>query len=246
MIKSLLRLGRVRLLIGYSIAICVRAFGRTYEVRILPADALSKAKDYLPCIMATWHGQNYALATLPPPTDKIKILLSRSSDGQLLQPAFQSLGYGAIRGSGAGAQRGKWLKKGGLQAIAEMIEALREGFSIAMTADTFNESRIAGRGIISLASYSGRPIVPLAVTTSNRWVLNNSDKTTVNLPFGRIVVLVGEPINVPDLSSLSIDERRRVVAQKRRELEFSLNSLNTEALRIVDRKTTDLPQAVPG
>jgi lysophospholipid acyltransferase (LPLAT)-like uncharacterized protein len=234
LIKNLIRLGPVRVLIGSCIAVCLRAWARTYEVKVIPADALSKAKDYLPCILATWHGQNYALAAVPPPTAQIKILLSRSIDGELLQPALQRLGYGTIRGSGAGAQRDKWLKKGGVQATSVMIDALRQGFSIAMTADTFNESRIAGKGVIALAGYSGRPIIPLAITTSNRWVLNNRDRTTVNLPFGRSLVLIGEPISVPNLSDLSVVERRFMVAQKRSELELALNSLNAEALRIVD------------
>ena len=41
-------------------------------------------------------------------------------------------------------------------------------------------------GIVTLARLSGRPIVPVALATSRRKVLEKTwDKTTINLPFGR-------------------------------------------------------------
>jgi hypothetical protein len=47
------------------------------------------------------------------------------------------------------------------------------------------ESRQAGEGIVRLAKISGRPIVPVALATSRRNVLERTwDKTTINLPFG--------------------------------------------------------------
>ena len=49
-----------------------------------------------------------------------------------------------------------------------------------------------------LARLSGRPILPVAMTTSRRKVLEKTwDKTTINLPFGRCGVAMGEPVVVP-------------------------------------------------
>ena len=46
-------------------------------------------------------------------------------------------------------------------------------------------ARVAGRGIVKIAQASGCPIYPIAVATNHRIVMNNWDRTTVNLPFSR-------------------------------------------------------------
>ena len=49
-----------------------------------------------------------------------------------------------------------------------------------------------------LAKLSGRPIFPIALATNHRYVLKNTwDKTTVNLPFGKGCLKIGDPIFVP-------------------------------------------------
>ena len=73
--------------------------------------------------------------------------------------------------------------------------------------------RDAGLGIVTLAKLSGRPIIPLAVATSRRKVLEKSwDKTTINLPFGRGAAIVGDPILVPaDAGEAEMEEKRQEV-----------------------------------
>ncbi len=66
-----------------------------------------------------------------------------------------------------------------------MLEALAEGYNMAMTADVPKVSRVAGRGIILLARKSGRPIFPFALATSRFKRLDNWDRSSINLPFGR-------------------------------------------------------------
>ncbi len=58
-------------------------------------------------------------------------------------------------------------------------------------------ARVAGLGIVKLAQHSGRPIYPVAIATSRRIVLDNWDRTAINLPFGRVAMVAGEPIYVP-------------------------------------------------
>ena len=66
-----------------------------------------------------------------------------------------------------------------------------------MTADVPKVSRVAGLGIVKIAQMSGRPIYPVAMATRRRIVLDNWDRTTVNLPFGRGAGVAGAPIYVP-------------------------------------------------
>ena len=48
-----------------------------------------------------------------------------------------------------------------------------------------------------LARESGRPIMPFAMATSRFIRLNNWDRTTINLPFGRGALVGIEEIHVP-------------------------------------------------
>ncbi|TIR67965.1 MAG: hypothetical protein E5X18_25440, partial [Mesorhizobium sp.] len=87
----------------------------------------------------------------------------------------------------------------------------------------------AGLGIVLLARLSGRPILPSAIATSRRKVLEKSwDKTTINLPFGRSAVIVGQPVFVPANADDAEMER------KRQEVTASLNAATAEAYRLVD------------
>ncbi len=73
---------------------------------------------------------------------------------------------------------------------------MSEGYNVALTADVPKVSRVAGAGIIRLARDSGRAIYPVALASSRRKVLDNWDRTTINLPFSRIAGVVGDPIRV--------------------------------------------------
>lgn len=89
--------------------------------------------------------------------------------------------------------------------------------------------REAGQGIVLLAKLSGRPILPVAFTTSRRKVLEKSwDKTTINLPFGRGSTVVGQPIEVP------ADADEAMLEAKRQELTEALNAATGQAYRMVD------------
>ena len=76
-------------------------------------------------------------------------------------------------------------RKGGVGAFQQMLDALADDYSVALTADVPKIARVAGRGIVMLARESGRPIFPIALATSRRYVLDNWDRTTINLPFSR-------------------------------------------------------------
>ena len=78
-------------------------------------------------------------------------------------------------------------EKGGAQALIALKKVLDAGSNVCMIADIpHGTPRQAGMGIVMLARISGRPVVPIAMATSRRKVLEKTwDKTTINLPFGR-------------------------------------------------------------
>ena len=94
-------------------------------------------------------------------------------------------------------------------------------------------ARRAGRGIVLLARESGRPIFPVALATSRRYVLDNWDRTTINLPFSRGAAVCGEPVHVP------ADATDAMLEQYRRQVEDNLNAASARAYAMVDRKGGD-------
>ncbi len=123
------------------------------------------------------------------------MLISRHRDGEINAIAAERLGVGTVRGSGS--HEGDFHRKGGVPAFKAMVSALEEGYNMALTADVPKVSRVAGLGIIMLARLTGRPIVPVVIATSRFKRLNNWDRSIINLPFGRGVLVAGDLIEVP-------------------------------------------------
>jgi hypothetical protein len=101
-----------------------------------------------------------------------------------------------------------------MKGFLEMLQALEAGENVVQTADIPQGTpRRVGPGIIALAKRSGRPIVPLAIASSRRAVLSRAwDRTTLNLPFGRSAICVGEPLHVaPDADDKALEDARKTL-----------------------------------
>jgi lysophospholipid acyltransferase (LPLAT)-like uncharacterized protein len=111
-----------------------------------------------------------------------------------------------------------------------MLDALKEGYNVALTADVPKVARIAGLGVVKLAQHSGRPIYPVAIASSRRIELDNWDRSAINLPFGRIAMVAGEPIFVArDADDAALEAARQKV-------ESELNRITARAYAIVGRR----------
>jgi lysophospholipid acyltransferase (LPLAT)-like uncharacterized protein len=196
--------------------------------RVVPPEQLyARAEQDLPVILATWHGQHLLAPFVRRRRDKGKVLISHHRDGELNALVVQRLGIEAIRGSGDPGG-GRFDRKGGVAAFRQMLEALQDGYSIGLTADVPKISRKVSVGLVKLASLSGRPIYPIALATSRRIVLDNWDRTTINLPFGRLGCSLGKPVRVPsDADDQQLESARCAV-------ETSLNDVTAQAYALAD------------
>jgi lysophospholipid acyltransferase (LPLAT)-like uncharacterized protein len=225
------RIGRqpwAKLALGITAANYIRFVGKTVSLTVEPADAFERAEADMPMIIAFWHGQ-HLLATNARRSSsyRVKMLVSLHHDGEVNAIAAERLGIGTIRGSGNHA--GGFIHKGGTAAFQGMLDALAEGYSVALSADVPKVARVAGPGIIKLAQLSGRPIFPLAIATTHRIVINNWDSSTINLPFGRGAGVAPESVRVaPDADDDALEAARRL-------LEDRLNAATRRAYDIVDQ-----------
>jgi lysophospholipid acyltransferase (LPLAT)-like uncharacterized protein len=183
-----------------------------------------------PAIIAMWHGQHFMAPFIKKKNanHRAKVLISRHRDGEINARAAQKLGIGTIRGSGA--HNGEFYRKGGVSAFTEMLDALRQGYNVAMTADVPKVSRIAGMGVVKLAQHSGCPIYTVAIASSRRKELDNWDRTAINLPFSRVAMVASEAIFVPrDADDAALESARQQV-------ERELNRLTLRAYELADGK----------
>jgi len=179
---------------GFLFASYLKLVKHTTRSVIEPPDAYAHMDPLLPVILAMWHGQHFMVPLALRPQDRASSLVSRSSDGELNAIVLRHLGIDAVRGSGA---RGRnFLEKGGVVAFEGLLKALAEGKTVGLTADVPKIARVCGKGVVTLAQLSGRPIVPIAIVSSRRIDFNSWDRASLGLPFGRGAVVLGEPIHV--------------------------------------------------
>jgi lysophospholipid acyltransferase (LPLAT)-like uncharacterized protein len=226
--RRLARAPWVQKTIGILAAEYLRFVNLTSRTVTVPGDIYERAGPDLPVIVAMWHGQHFMAPFIKRAGHKGKTLISRHRDGEMNAVAAEWLGIETIRGSGDHGNG--FHRKGGVSAYFQMLEALSEGYNVALTADVPKVSRVAGPGIIRLARDSGRAIYPIALASSRRKVLDNWDRSTVNLPFSLIAGVVGDPIRVGADATADDLETARLA------LEAALNEATDRAYAIADGK----------
>ncbi|MTI42956.1 hypothetical protein JM93_02174 [Roseibium hamelinense] len=215
--------------VGSLLASYLKLVRATNRFVIDPPDIYDRLPPDLPVIVAMWHGQHFMMPFTRPDGWPVKVMISRSADGEINAIAAEKLGLGLIRASG-GQKAHQIKKRGGMRGFVEAIRALREGANVAMTADVpKGPARVSGLGIVQLAKHSGRPILPIAVATSRSIELNSWDKASVNLPFGRAAIAIGDMITVPsDVDDNALERARQAV-------ENGLNKTTQRAYELVGR-----------
>lgn len=226
--RRLARARWVQKTIGVLAAEFLRFVHLTSRTVTVPGDVYERAGPDLPVIIAMWHGQHFMAPFIKKDGHKAKTLISRHRDGEMNAVAAEWLGVETIRGSGD--HGGGFHRKGGVSAYRQMLDALSEGYNVALTADVPKVSRVAGPGIIRLARDSGRAIYPVAIASSRRRVLDNWDRSTINLPFSLIAGVVGDPIRVPSNATETELEDARLA------LQAALNGATEQAYAIADGK----------
>ena len=232
LLRNILRSGWFQRAVGFLAAEYLRLVWKTNRFIMDPPHVYDMVEPRLPAIFVFWHGQHFMTPFIKTKESyRAKVLISRHRDGEYNAIAAERLGIGTIRGSGDHGSA--FQRKGGVGAFREMVRALEENYNVALTADVPKRSRVAGLGVIMLARESGRPIMPFAMATSRFIRLNNWDRTTINLPFGRGALVGIEEINVPpDADTATMEELRL-------KLEAYLNEATRRAYAKVGRPEVD-------
>jgi lysophospholipid acyltransferase (LPLAT)-like uncharacterized protein len=233
LLRNVLRSSWMQRVVGVLAAEYLRLVWLTNKFSFDPLNVYDIVEPAQPVIIAFWHGQHFLTPFIKTKdSHRAKVLISRHRDGEFNAIAAERLGIGTIRGSGDHGSA--FHRKGGVGAFKEMMRALADGYNVASTADVPKRSRVAGLGIIMLARETGRPIMPLAMATSRFIRLNNWDRTTINLPFGRGALVGIEPVVVPPDADAETMEKLRL------EVETYLNEATRRAYAQIGRPEASL------
>jgi lysophospholipid acyltransferase (LPLAT)-like uncharacterized protein len=157
-------------------------------------------------------------------------LISRHGDGEIIARVMRLLGANTVRGSAANPE--KDADKGGAVALRQLLKLLRANESVGLTPDgPRGPGMRMSEGTVTLARLSGAPVLPVAYASSRRRILKTWDRFHLPLPFSRIVIVYGTPLEVPrDLDDSGVEEWRL-------RLERALNAATEQADRLVGQPT---------
>lgn len=190
-------------LIAYIVIIFI---SKTLHLKIIGAKPIIEGKESgKNYIFAFWHNQFFVmpyyyikiLGRYP-----ISVLTSMSKDGEYISRLLHKFGFSTARGSSS---------YGGEVALRTLIHEIEKGNDIAVTPDGPRGPRhIVQTGIITLASLTGCPIVPVGYTINKKKTLHTWDRFIIPCPFAKGQFTISSPIYVPrDISDSGKEEARQ-------------------------------------
>lgn len=176
-------------------ATIVRTLGRSLRLTVVGLDGILPAwQERRPLIYALWHGRLLmipwlsARLTATHGARTIRVLASRSRDGELIARYVRRFGLHTIRGSSS---------RGGAAALRALAGALRDGDDVVVAPDGPRGPRQRVQaGLPALAALSGAPVVPLAFSASPARRLATWDAFLVPAPFARGALVIGAPLRI--------------------------------------------------
>lgn len=186
-------------------------------------------------LLAIWHGQvMVAPALVPKGGRRITALASRSKDGEFAARVMAPLGFDFARGSTRNPLTNR--DKGGREAAAVMVEAIRGGALGAITPDGPRGPRQRCQmGVARIAMDAEAAVVPVAASCSHARNLASWDRFLLIWPFGRIVVIFGEPMRP------ATDESAEAFRQR---IETTMNALTAQADALTGRVSIEPGEAL--
>jgi len=180
------------------IMLLLRATCRLRTIGDCRPDIVAAKKNYL---YASTHGK-IVHAMFAVQDKKLCVMVSRSTDGALVVPFLNCLGFSAVRGS---SRKGNQ-DKGGASALAQLITWCKNGGTAGLTIDGPRGPRgVVQPGIVKLAQATNTLIVPISGQASRAWIFNRSwDRFELPKPFSTVELTYGQPFDVsayPDTQS---------------------------------------------
>lgn len=205
----------------------IRSMWWTYRFEVRGDAGLRElAERGRPAVLAFWHGDLFMmpwyLSRLTGLGLGVTYLVSPSMDGEYAVRLLGVIGGRAVRGSAT---------RSGTKAIRGLYRVIvKDRGSPVVAADgPKGPPHVCKKGAVVLGQLTDAAIVPLAAAPRLALRLRTWDRMPVPLPFTRVAIEVGEPIEV------AADVSEEQVEAERRRLEDAINRLGARAARRVGR-----------
>lgn len=196
----------------------ITALAATYRIRCQGLDVFIRfERAGRGAVLVGWHDKTLVPAYLFQQRGYCA-LVSRSRVGELQARTFQRLGWEVVRGSSGE----------GVSALRAGSRLVRQGRIVAFAPDgPIGPRHQCQAGAIYLASLARCPIVPLGIAAEPCLRLPTWDRYMIPLPFARVAIVAGEPLDVP---SHLTKERAEEFAHQVRDL---IEAMEREAEKLV-------------
>jgi lysophospholipid acyltransferase (LPLAT)-like uncharacterized protein len=199
----------------------VRLVGMTMRISFVDPHGVTPfatPKPTKPLIYCFWHNQQILAAYFCRDLG-IRVLISRSRDGEYIARIVEHLGFGTVRSS---------TSTGKVNALRGLVRELKAGHHVAITPDgPRGPVYRAQPGVVFLGSLSGHAVVPFGCATAPAWRLHSWDGFEIPKPFSKAAIVVGQAIPIP--RKLSEDQVREWCAK----IEQEMNKARDEARAMV-------------
>lgn len=187
----------MRRLLGWTLGVVAWLWVATLRVRVVEDPALAARRGER-WVLGFFHGTQFALHALARrrPT---AIMVSHSKDGAIQAAALGLLGFAVVRGSSS---------RGAAGALAAMVRHVARGGDAAFAVDgPRGPYGVAKPGAAAVARRGAAILVPAGCAASRAWVLRRAwDRFVLPVPFSRVVIDLGPPVESPSALSQMIAE----------------------------------------
>ena len=204
----------LRRVLGRATQYYLRFVWATSRITVIGAER--QASEYASptgAILAGLHGRLMILIREFQYLDNPYALVSRNTDGQAIIEVIEPFGARFLRGSSA--RNGK--DKGGSLALREAIRVLQEDPTVYLVITPDGPRGPRGRvkvGIALMSIKSGRKVQPTGYAAWPSVMMKSWDTQLVPLPFGKITICWGIPLDPPDAPNPDSVEAYRLTIER--------------------------------
>jgi hypothetical protein len=174
--------------ISWAGFLAIRLIGPTLRTTFTREPGTEDEPRTRPAIYCFWHRCVFACGYLFR-NHGIRVLTSRSYDGECIARVIEKLRFRAIRGSSS---------RGAVSALRELQRELEAGAFVAFTIDGPRGPKyVAKPGPIHLSRATAAPIFCFYVAVERAWILKSWDAFMLPKPFSRVHCYVCSPFVVP-------------------------------------------------
>lgn len=197
-----------------------RVWISTWRLRVREPEVLKKdLKDKNPIIFAFWHGEILGIIPFCKYYPVVS-MASISQDGEIIKNVIEWLGIKAARGSSS---------KKGAQGLKQILRIAKDGLIPVMPVDgPRGPIHVPKPGVFEISKILGAKIYPGRIVAKNAFILKSWDRTAFPLPFSKVFLYWGEPL---DIIAKDADPREEGLKNS---LILSLNASGQSAVKEFD------------